>query len=120
MKSRIKGTNILVECIKFIPHESIMQCKYVNGPNEGSIENIPIDFLVECDVKKDYKELRNQAAVAAMQGLLSNEIYFKKLCDFFGTNDSPSDKLIEQVNYQAIQIANDLVKELKNNADYYD
>ena len=38
MKSRIKGTNILVECIKFIPHESIMQCKYVNGPNEGSIE----------------------------------------------------------------------------------
>ncbi len=55
-----------------------------------------------------------------MQGLLSNEIYFKKLCDFFSTNDVPSDKLIEQVNYQAIRIANDLVKELKNNADYYD
>jgi hypothetical protein len=68
----------------------------------------------------DYKKLRNQAAVAAMQGLLSNEIYFKKLCDLFSTNDAPSDKLIKQVNYQAIRIANDLVKELKNNADYYD
>jgi hypothetical protein len=72
------------------------------------------------DTIQDYKKLRNQAAVAAMQGLLSNEIYFKKLCDFFSTNDAPSDKLIEQVNYQAIRIANDLVKELKNNADYYD
>lgn len=71
------------------------------------------------DTIQDYKKLRNQAAISAMQSLLSNEVYFKKLSGFFSTNDALSDKLIEQVNYQAIRIANDLVKELKNNADYY-
>ena len=121
MKARIKGTNTLVECerVSSIGNNSFgIKCKYINGPEAGVIEVIPGDCLVECDVKHDYKQLRNQAAIAAMQSLLSNEVYFKKLCDFFGTNDSPSNKLIEQVNYQAIQIANDLVHELKNNTDY--
>lgn len=121
MKARIKGTNILVECkgIGVGLHDNIkgIDCIYINGPHRGASEVIPGECLVECDVKRDYKQLHNQAAIAAMQSLLSNEVYFKRLCDFFDCADSPSYKLIKQVNYQAIKVADDLINELKNKKD---
>ena len=118
MKARIKGTNILVECkgigVGLGDNIKGISCKYINGPHRGATEVIPGECLVECDVKRDYTQLRNQAAIAAMQSLLSNEIYFKRLCDFFDCGDAPSPKLIEQVNFQAIKVADDLINELKN------
>ncbi len=95
MKAKVKSTGVIFECSDYI---------YDNDGNEftwGEIELIN---------KPDYNQVRIQAAIAAMQGILSNETLSAsvgKIARDDGRNN------IEIMAKAAVELADALVKELK-------
>lgn len=100
MKARIKGTNIIVECIgigTLINENNGIKCKHSNG----AMEVIPGDCLVELENDFDWKSFRAEAAKDILCHLLGDRY----------TGDSDNKGFV----FQAIGIANELVKQLKEN-----
>lgn len=81
MKARVKATEKIVEVEKTIlrGRECYIQ---TTGEKIGSIYmEEDLDFGFDCDYAPDYwTRLEHQAAIAAMQGILSNNELYREIC----------------------------------------
>ena len=96
MKARIKGTNVIVECIDtgtLINENKGIECRHSNG----AIEVIPGDCLIELESTFDWQSFRNQAAKDILCALIH------KTDNFIGKDSAG----------YAIMIADELIKKLK-------
>lgn len=96
MKARIKGTNIIVECLDtgtLINENKGIECKHSNG----AIEVIPGDCLVELEDTFDWQSFRAEAAKDILCAMVPDAH------NIIGTGN---------VEY-AIMIADELIKQLK-------
>ena len=105
MKARIKGTNIIVECIRidgfFGEKGKGVYCQYINGEHPGAYETIPGDCLIEMENNFDWQSFRNQAAKDILTGIVSHS----------GVSISSTDA--HRLTELALTYADELVKQLK-------
>ena len=77
MKARIKGTNVIVECIDtgtLINENKGIECRHSNG----AIEVIPGDCLIELESTFDWQSFRNQAAKDILCAIRNRESSFTR------------------------------------------
>ena len=110
MKARIKGTNIIVKCIRidgdgfFGGKDKGIYCQYINGEHPGAYETIPGDCLIEIEEAFDWQSFRAEAA----KDILSNSLIPFALREF--------DEGTINVDYwaeQAVLWADNLITKLK-------
>ena len=109
MKARVKATGKVIEVINVISEDGkgIWEDMSVISTNPARYHNYELDFI---DLPKDlqydepdyWEKLHHQAAIAAMQGLISKEIL-----------DTP-----DSLSSHAIHYATTLVEKLKNETHF--
>ena len=110
MKSRIKGTDIIVECkgigTMLNDRGKGVMCRYLTGEHKGASEAIPGDCLVEMDGDINWKEFRatmvanfTVASLARLGGMPADENARREIVD------------------AAIEMADDIEKRLKKKED---
>ena len=64
-----------------------------------------------------WEDLRNQAAIAAMQGLLTNENYSSYMArEAKRQSEKPAEAFLEAISKDAVELANNLIEELRNSS----
>lgn len=107
MKARIKGTNIIVECIRidgfFGEKGKGIYCQYINGEHPGAYETIPGDCLIELENTFDWQSFHAEAAKDILCAVLPRiEII-----------DGDFHQTIENAISNSIDVADELIKQLK-------
>ena len=100
MKARIKGTNIIVECIDtgtLINENKGIECKHSNG----AIEVIPGDCLIELENDFDWKSFRAEAAKDILTGIVVHD------------NICISSTYADRLTKLALTYADELIRQLK-------
>ena len=69
MKARIKGTDVVIRVNPIYSLDGLRIESFVNVTNGDLFQPRAIDIIPD---DTDWEALRNQAAIAAMQGMLSN------------------------------------------------
>lgn len=98
MKARIISTGEVINIADYA-RVTLDKCDDYGNPIEVSFEDI--ELIKDSSSTIDWQQIRIQAAIAAMKGLISNP-------DDFTTNQSPSG-----ITKKSILFADALVKELK-------
>lgn len=98
MKARIISTGEIIKIADYA-RVTLDKCDDYGNPIEVSFEDI--ELIKDSSSTIDWRQVRIQAAIAAMKGLISNP-------DDFTTNQSPSG-----ITKKSILFADALVKELK-------
>ena len=76
MKARIKGTDVVIRVNPIYSLDGLRIESFINATNGDLFPPHTIDILPN---DTDWEALRNQAAIAAMQGMLSNpESYLRE------------------------------------------
>ena len=98
MKARIISTGEVIKIADYA-RVTLDKCDDYGNPIEVSFEDI--ELIKDSSITIDWQQVRIQAAIAVMKGLISNP-------DDFTTNQSPSG-----IAKKSVMFADALVKELK-------
>lgn len=110
MKARVKATGEIVEVEKTILRGVEYYTKTTGEKTGYLYMECELDFNLDCDYIPDYwTRLEHQAAIAAMQGILSNEIHTKHLLEKNASAKDTKDIIVGASRY----IAHALVEKYK-------
>lgn len=110
MKARIVGTN---DVFTYVEKVVINGVTYMPEVLEFEVDD-NYDYVYTSSNVVDWGKVRIKAAIAAMQGLISNENYSsytaKKVRE---ESENPTDIFIKTISQDAVEFADALIKELK-------
>ena len=108
MKARVKATRDIVDVLPYADEDGTVRF-YANMENKWH-EAYEIDIVSEV-IQPDYWEkLKHQAAIAAMQGMLSNSDYIER----FTAHTVDGISFVDDLTSYANDYATALVEKLKN------
>lgn len=111
MRARKKGSNYEWEEIKYVQLEGsdiLFKEEYLEFEQEPSSPEL--ETYAQVDNEKHWQDVRERAAIAAMQGLTSNRVYADNMARKSKENGF---KFSEAVSEDAIEMADALVEQLK-------
>ena len=113
MKARVKATGEIIEVIRrIVQGRDYLEYVWYYRAEDRNFKEWELEFNIN-NIDKDepdyWTKLHHQAAIAAMQGMLSNSLYMEKFIKYAVQGDS----LIDVATQNAFDYATALVNRLK-------
>lgn len=107
MKAKIKSTG---EIVNLAPYVKIILDNCDSWGNPIELKPEEVELIQEQTVDERWQDVRERAAIAAMQGLISNRVYADNIAR---KSTEGGFKFLDVISEDAIEMADALVEQIK-------